>query len=1059
VPEVSEPGGAESRMSRDELIAAVAGRTEDCFRNGPEAVLGPGALDEARQLAELIGSRDASDAVAVMLLATFHMHRWRALPEGEDAWDAEQMKGWLTIAGTIDPRLVPPPLRGMLAQHAPAGTGPDAGELNAEAAALVFRFGQTGTAGLLDRGIALWQQGLGQLRPDQPAPRATILSNLSGALAMRSEISHSQDDADKAVAAATEAARISPPGHEIHGSALGHLAVALKNRYELRGDQADLKEAIAAGRDAVAEEYRMYPARPRFLTNLGDALRLSFESHGRLSDLDEAIALNREAVAGAGSDDAVTIQANLGGILQLRFEETAERTDLDEAVAIGRATVEATPPGHPQLAGRLSSLSGALQTRAVFLAQSDDLTEAVEVARRAVAATTDTHPERAMCLSNLAAALRAQFTLSPLWGRAPDPVQQERDLADMVQAARAALQATPAGHPQRAGQLNNLGVLLRLRGSPEDLDEAVDAAREAVAITPGAHHNWCPHMSNLGNALEARFLRTRRPEDLRDAISAWGQAAVSPTGASQVRLAAAIAWGRRAGAEIDAASAAEGFAVGVSLLPLVAWRGLERAVREQNLARWRGLASDAAAWAIRDHQPDLAVELLEQGRSVLWAQQLHMQADVDKLAGLDADLKKALEETRRALDFPEARRGIAERKAPLDPELEAATHRRNAERWDALVAQVREIPGFEDFLAAVPFRKLCAAAAGGPVVIVNTSSYGCDALVVDNDGVRVIPLPALGYDEITSQVNNMLAALDMAAGGEVDAPAEALAGILGWLWAAVARPVLDALNLNERPDLTGQDAALGHRLWWCPTGVLSLLPVHAAGLYGPEHAAVPERVISSYTATLGALIRAREPRAELARGQLLVGVPDAPGAPLLRSVPAEIRRIQACLPDASTLESEFATRNRVLASMAEHDWVHLACHGRQDLADPSASSVLLSDGPLPIRQIASRLLAGSDLAFLSACQTFTGSPQLSDEAIHLASAFQVAGYRHVIATLWSIYDRLAPQVASDVYQTLNQGEVPDSTRAAEAIHLAVARLRARNPGRPQIWAPYVHIGP
>src|ERR1017187_7056112 len=129
---------------------------------------------------------------------------------------------------------------------------------------------------------------------------------------------------------------------------------------------------------------------------------------------------------------------------------------------------------------------------------------------------------------------------------------------------------------------------------------------------------------------------------------------------------------------------------------------------------------------------------------------------------------------------------------------------------------------------------------------VNTSSYGCDALVVDNDDVRVIPLPALGYDEITSQVNNMLAALDMAAGGEVDAPAEALAGILGWLWTAVARPVLDALNLNERPDLTGQDAAPGHRLWWCPTGVLSLLPVHAAGLYGPEHAAVPERVISSY---------------------------------------------------------------------------------------------------------------------------------------------------------------------------------------------------------------------
>src|ERR1019366_1986989 len=167
------------------------------------------------------------------------------------------------------------------------------------------------------------------------------------------------------------------------------LAVALKNRYELRGDQADLKEAIAAGRDAVAEEYRMYPARPRFLTNLGGALWLSFESHGRLSDRDKPIALNREAVAGAGSDDAVTIQANLGGILQLRFEETTERTDLDEAVA----NVEATPPGHPQVAGSLSSVGGARQTRAFFLGRSDALTEAVGAAGRAVAATTDTHPE------------------------------------------------------------------------------------------------------------------------------------------------------------------------------------------------------------------------------------------------------------------------------------------------------------------------------------------------------------------------------------------------------------------------------------------------------------------------------------------------------------------------------------------------------------------------------------------------------------------------------------------------------------------------------------------
>jgi CHAT domain-containing protein len=40
-----------------------------------------------------------------------------------------------------------------------------------------------------------------------------------------------------------------------------------------------------------------------------------------------------------------------------------------------------------------------------------------------------------------------------------------------------------------------------------------------------------------------------------------------------------------------------------------------------------------------------------------------------------------------------------------------------------------------------------------------------------------------------------------------------------------------------------------------------------------------------------------------------------------------------------------------------------------------------------------------ELAFLSACHTATGSPRGLDEAIHLAAAMQLLGYRHVIATL------------------------------------------------------------
>jgi CHAT domain-containing protein len=339
------------------------------------------------------------------------------------------------------------------------------------------------------------------------------------------------------------------------------------------------------------------------------------------------------------------------------------------------------------------------------------------------------------------------------------------------------------------------------------------------------------------------------------------------------------------------------------------------------------------------------------------------------------------------------------------------------------------------------------------VIIVNTSSYGCDALVVEKTGVHVIPLPALDYEEVASRADQMLAALR----DEGVVSDEILTGILDWLWITVARPVLDGLGLTARLDLTSTDGI--RRLWWCPTGVLALMPLHAAGSYDDERAAVPERVICSYTSTLGALIRAREPRATPAASQLLVGVPDAPGARRLLSVEEELTKIREHLPAATVLEGESATRQRVGESMSRHDWVHLACHGRQDIVDPSAGSVLLADGPLSILEIAGRLLPSSDLAFLSACETFTVAPRLSDEAIHLASAFQVAGYRHVIATLWSILDPFAPQVADDVYQTLTCGEHPDSARAAEAVHRAVAELRAKVPGMPRVWAPYVHVGP
>ncbi|HLX51467.1 MAG TPA: CHAT domain-containing protein [Streptosporangiaceae bacterium] len=1063
--------GAESRRSRDELIATLASRIESCLRTGPQAVLDPEALDEARQLAALVGSRYTCDAEAVMLLAAFHMHRWRALPPGKDRWDEDQMAAWLAVAGRIDPRLVPPPLRTMVPESAQELDMLNVAALNAQAAALMTHFENTGNADLLRRGIAAWQQGLDGLRCDQQAPRAGILINLSGALIRRAEITRNMEEADEAAAAAREAVRITPHAHELHGRALAHLGIALQTRYELFGDNADLTEAITAGRAATGPEYQASAGRCKSLANLANTLRISFQATGRLADLDDAVALNREALAIASPDETLVIQSNLSGVLLLRFEETLEEDDIEDAEYLSRLVVKATPAGRPERAGRLYNLGQALLTRAVLRVKPGDVTKIVQIAREAVTAASSDHHDKATYQNNLVAALRFRVVTASALGTLT-PGQRDSDLAEMIETARASVELTPEGHPDRASYLNNLGIVLRMRERPQDLDEAVTAAQEAVDATPEEHYNWCPHMTNLGNALEARFRRTREIADFTAAISAWANAARSETGASQDRLAAAIAWGRLAAAEKDAANAADGFGYGVSLLPLVAWRGLERGAQEENLARWQGIASDAAAWAIRNQEPERAIELLEHGRSVLWTQQLDLRTETNRLAARAPELHKAIEDTRRALDSTGRHRDLFSGGASSGPT--PAQRRRLTERWDLLVAQARRLPGFADFLAPVPFRKLRQAAVDGPVAIVNTSSYGSEVLVINGKSVLVIPLPAVNHNEVVDRAKAMLAVLGRVATRSAHADVDEqiaraaklltdvddmLADVLAWLWTAVACPLLKALQITERLGSTDRDTSRARRLWWCPAGAFAMLPLHAAGLRSAENASVADRVISSYTSTLGALVRSRQPSAPRTKPPLVVGVSNAPGQPPLPFVAAELERISKYITPVTMLTNEHATREDVLKAMADHGWVHFACHGRQNDYNPVDSSLWLFDGPLSVDAIAEREQADRELAYLSACETSTGVPQLADEAIHLAAAFQAVGYRHVIASLWGISDPIAPVVADTVYQALCRDGIPCSAQAAEAIHHAVTRLRDHYPDHPHLWASYIHIGP
>lgn len=399
-----------------------------------------------------------------------------------------------------------------------------------------------------------------------------------------------------------------------------------------------------------------------------------------------------------------------------------------------------------------------------------------------------------------------------------------------------------------------------------------------------------------------------------------------------------------------------------------------------------------------------------------------------------------------------------------------------AREWDDLVEQVRGLPGFEYFLRPPPLAALLPAAAGGPVVVVNVSQWRCDALVLTVGGLRVIALPDLDMASVIGHADSYLDALSgspaasaattgaarqgfRAALDEVVARRRArdhvIRSTMEWLWDTVAGPVLAELGLDGTP-APGEQLP---RLWWCPTGVLSLLPLHGAGYHDGSGRTVAERVISSYTPTLRALLEARQPvRPEGQPRLLVVAVPDLPGMAELHAVTRERELLAGLFAGrCQVLAEDMATTRAVLDGMTTHAWVHFGCHGFQNLEDPSQAGLLLSDGMLRVTEISARRFRG-DLALLLSCQSATGGVNLPDEVITLAAALHYTGYRHVIGTLWAVNDDTAADVSAAFYEEMSARQF-DADAAAVALHYAVAQVRRRLDLPLSSWLPYTHIGP
>jgi hypothetical protein len=849
------------------------------------------------------------------------------------------------------------------------------------------------------------------------------------------------------------------------------------------------------------------------LSVLGVALQRLFEVAGTLPVLDEAIDVTRRAALAAEGPGMALQWSNLANALRTRFIETGDRTALDEAVDAARRACT-----NPRL--RAADLAMfQLNLGLVLASQSDsvrlaDLREAVDLLRAASETDGVAAADRALYLHQLA------WALSLLSRRTADP-EHQRAAVECDRRAVSLAPATPTGLQIRGQYVRNL-LRLHLIGQDAALPAEADAAaRELLRISgsrlvartraelliisvacvkaeigaltealrlvedrqggaEAPEFDDYPAQMNVGQLYRSRYLEGEQQPRHLEAARACYRRAITLARPGRDRLAACRALAELPITDDTSAQEALGAAeTAVSVLPQAITRGAEAADQAYATGQLAGLPALVASAALAAGRPLRAVELLEATRGLLAAAVFDLEdAAVLRLRERAPAFADEFDSLRAKLARLEQRKAVAvgDRQRTTLTRDERALH----EEWERLLLRIKELPGLHGFPAVHDGAELTLQAREGPIVFVTSDRRRCDALVLTGDPARpvlAIELPAARGGEAGERISEFLQAQQAIADPDTDLRARRQAQrriteTLGWTWDAIAAPVLDRL---ERERLTPrQESGALPRLWWCPVGALAYLPLHAAGRVldvgdgtTRRFEGVPDRVVSSYTPTVRALSRARAAAgsgADPTRSTLaVIAEPGGDGIPVLAGAEAEAQAVLDAVSGAVLLDRP--GQAEVRAALAEFAAVHFTCHAVADMMSPQDSELILrdyADNPLAVADIWKARVTTAQLAYLSACATALTGPALADESLHLTASFQIAGFRHVIGTLWPVRDTAAQAIATDFYDALtaNRSRSPDFGLTARALHRATVSARERYEGRsPTLWAAHIHVGP
>ncbi|KAG7404064.1 hypothetical protein Forpe1208_v015791 [Fusarium oxysporum f. sp. rapae] len=849
----------------------------------------------------------------------------------------------------------------------------------------------------------------------------------------------------------------------------------------------DLNGALDSLQEVIDTSSQEYPIWVTAMHLLGPLYSDRYHISGDISDLKMSLIVLQESVKATKRESGL-LSDRLGLLGSAKMDNFAlfnRQVDLESAKAVFWEAIEIIPQNCPSKAGFLLDLAAVYQADHLKTRSQHSLDTSLELFEETYKILTSPNSR----------VHGRQHSIKVFSGRGLSYLEKfkttgaQTDFAKSISNISEALKLEKIGTREGVVQLLNLSNVYIAGSRMQDGELYLNTASENLtnaaltikSMSPASDSIRAGLLLNVGNCYKSKYEVTKLISDLESAISFLGEAfeLLPLDTAGDLLMLITISMSLISVLELNE-DWDKAYHVVNRAIPLIATttpRFLDISETQFLLSRYSNLASYGAALALsrcdkmcslsffrtQDYSclprsaqvaisdcrhPMEAIEILEAGRGVAMLALNELRSDTSSLKWhLSANQIEELVAIRKELEVSSSSlnsRVNADDANKVGNDLKKAARRiRAGQHFSTFVRSQHSRTHQMAFTDKIKLSHLDQASQGGPIVIINVS-YRCDAVLITGAWARPLPLPKLSRKAIQDRIKEGIFTSQR---------------VLEWLWDTIARPVLETLGFTGPPP----SGSPWPRIRWIPIGPLSKFPLHAAGRHMEDDSfnSVIDRVISSYSSSIRSLDKIvhranrrekehqeRKPQAEQALIVSMEQTPDS-GRRLAYAVEEAGAVAEACKSmSIKTIQRNQCTKETVLRHLQGSDIFHFAGHGYTDPNDPSQSHLRLQDwksNPLTVADLFTINLSEKEpfLAYLGAC----GTGQIQDakhldESVHLISACQLAGFRHLIGTLWKVHDKTCVEVARITYDTIRKKGITDES-VGEGLHRAVRDLRDR----------------